>query len=173
MRTISDRRTDEQLRIARLWADGAGTSTPPGHWNQIASDLVGVSGWSELRQARTFALLNLAMMDAGICCWDAKYTYYLLRPSQADGAITTPVGLPNFPSYTSGHAAFSGAAADVLAYLFPGRADALRTMADEAAVSRLYGGIHYRFDSEVGLAGGRSIAQLAIARGRADGSPDP
>jgi membrane-associated phospholipid phosphatase len=113
----------------------------------------------------------MAVMDAGISCWDAKYTYWLLRPSQADSTIALPIGLPNFPAYTSGHSSFSGAASEVLAYLFPDMTTSLRSMADEAGMSRLYGGIHYRFDNEVGLAVGRGIAQLAIQRANRDGSP--
>jgi membrane-associated phospholipid phosphatase len=84
-----------------------------------------------------------------------------------------PVGLPNFPAYTSGHSSFSGAAADVLAYFFPREQETLRAMAEEAAISRLYGGIHYRFDSERGLEQGRAIAQLAIAFDRASGRSVP
>lgn len=171
VRRISDTRTAEQLRIAQFWADGAGTFTPPGHWNQIGSDLLVARGFNELRAARALALMNMAVMDAGISCWDAKYFYWLLRPSMADPAITLPVGLPNFPTYTSGHSSFSGAAADVLGYIFPDQLNSMRAMSDEAAVSRLYGGIHFRFDNDAGLVTGRSIAQLAIARGRADGAP--
>ncbi len=171
VRHFSDTRTDEQLRIVQFWADGAGTATPAGHWNMIAGDLIKEGKMNELRAARTLALLNIAMMDAGICCWDAKYTYYLIRPSQADTLITTPVGLPNFPSYTSGHSSFSGAAATVLSYLFPARKEQLEAWAEEAAVSRLYGGIHYRFDSEIGLTGGRTVGGMVVAKGKADGSP--
>jgi membrane-associated phospholipid phosphatase len=164
VRWFSDHRTDEQLRIAEFWADGAGTVTPPGHWNEIAGDLIRANRMNELRAASVFAYLNMAMMDAGICCWDAKYAYWLLRPSQADPAITTPVGLPNFPSYTSGHASFSAAAAEVLGFVFPKRRYQLLSMAHEAAISRVYGGIHYRFDSEVGFEGGRMAAHAAIRR---------
>jgi len=171
VRQISDTRTPEQLQIAIFWADGAGTVTPPGHWNQIAADLLATTHWSEVRISRALSLMNMAMMDAGICCWDAKYTYWLIRPSQADPLITTPVGLPNFPSFTSGHSSFSGAAASVLGYLLPHEANSLQAMAEQAAISRLYGGIHYRFDSEVGLENGRGIAALAIARAKSDGAP--
>lgn len=162
VRLVSDTRTPEQLRIARFWADGAGTSGPPGHWNAIAADLLSRNGVSAARAAHVLALLNVAMMDAGIACWDAKYEYWLLRPSQADPLITTPVGLPNFPSYVSGHATFSGAAGEVLGTLFPSRRAALLAMAEEAAMSRLYGGIHYRFDSDVGLDMGRRIGELVL-----------
>jgi membrane-associated phospholipid phosphatase len=171
VRDLSDHRTEEQLYIAKFWADGPGTSTPPGHWNSIAANLIEKYGLNELRAARALALMNMAVMDAGISCWDTKYAYWYIRPSQADPQITTPVGLPNFPSYTSGHSTFSGAAAEVLAYIFPDEAKSLQAMAEEASISRLYGGIHYRFDSEIGVEVGRQIAALAVERGKADGSP--
>jgi membrane-associated phospholipid phosphatase len=166
VRRISDTRTAEQLRIALYWADGAGTTTPPGHWNAIAADLVEQHNLDERKAARVFALLNMAMMDAGIACWDAKYHYWLIRPPQGDAAITTPVGLPNFPSYISGHATFSGAASEVLGSIFPSEKKRLYAMAEEAAMSRLYGGIHYRFDNEVGLRVGRAIGRLATSADR-------
>ncbi len=166
VRQISDTRTPEQRRIALYWADDPGTATPPGHWNQIASDLILRHRFPEIRAAWTLALLNMALMDASISCWHAKYVYWLIRPSQVDPRITTPVPLPNFPSYTSGHATFSGAAGEFLGAVFPAEREELRTLAEEAAMSRVYGGIHYRFDSDRGLEAGRAIGQLAIERGR-------
>jgi len=163
VRQISDNRTSEQLAIATYWADGVGTATPPGHWNKIAAGLIDRHHFDEEQAALTLALLNMSLMDAGIACWDAKYTYWLIRPSQADPKISTPVGLPYFPSYVSGHATFSGAASELLGAVFPGDRRALKAMADEAALSRLYGGIHYRFDNERGLALGRQIGALAVA----------
>jgi membrane-associated phospholipid phosphatase len=173
VRMISDTRTAEQLRIARFWSDGAGTATPPGHWNAIASRLAERYSLDEKRSTRMFTLLNMALMDAGIACWDAKYTYWLIRPSQADPRITTPVGLPNFPSYVSGHAAFSGAAATVLGEIFPSARRDIQAMAEEAAMSRLYGGIHYRFDNEQGLALGRHVGALAVAELRSSSLSAP
>lgn len=169
VRRFSDARTPRQLDIVKHWGDGAGTYTPPGHWNRTASELVTWYNLSEGDAAHVLALVNMAMMDAGIAVWDAKYAYWLVRPSQADPAITTPVGLPNFPSYVSGHAGFSGAAADVLGSLFPRERAQFAAQAEEAAVSRLYGGIHYRFDSDVGLRMGRAVAALAVAQERARG----
>lgn len=174
VREVSDKRSARQLAIANFWADGAGTYTPPGHWNKIACEMIKDHGQSEIRAARTLALMNLAMMDAGICCWDTKYYYFLLRPWQADPEITTPIGRPNFPSYTSGHSAFSAAAAEVLSYVFPDEEYRIRSMAEEAGISRLYGGIHYRFDIEEGQKGGKAIGEIAVLRGKADGStPQP
>lgn len=170
VRNIADNRTREQWRIADFWADGAGTFTPPGHWNLIAQELIIEAKWSEIRSARAFSLMNRAVMDAGILCWYVKYQYYVPRPSQLDPAIKTATGIPNFPSYTSGHASFSGAAATLLAYLFPGKANQLLSQADEAALSRLYGGIHYRFDNDRGKESGAKIGQLAVAFAQTDGA---
>jgi hypothetical protein len=101
-------------------------------------------------------------MDAFIACHDAKYTYWLIRPSQADPGITLSVPLPNFPAYPSNHACITGASMAVLARLFPSDADRLNALADDAALSRVVGGIHYRFDGDVGLALGRRVAGWAI-----------
>jgi membrane-associated phospholipid phosphatase len=164
VRQISDARTPAQLEIARFWADGAGTYTPPGHWNELAAELINSSGMSELHAARTMALVNVAMMDAVIGCWDTKYAYWLLRPYQADPGISTPIGQPPHPSYPSGHACSSGAAASVLGALFPARAAELEELAVEACDSRVYAGIHYRFDAEAGMAIGTKAAARALER---------
>jgi membrane-associated phospholipid phosphatase len=114
--------------------------------------------------AKIFATLNMAMADAAIACWDAKYTYWYLRPSQADAAITVPIGLPNHPSYPSGHSCISSAASEVLAHFIPNRANDLREATKQASISRLYAGIHWRFDAEAGLEIGQKIAALAIRK---------
>lgn len=162
LKNIAANRTEQQTNIAKFWADGAGTSTPPGHWNQIASDLIKKNNFNELQSAITFATMNMALMDAGICCWNTKYKYWILRPSKADSSITMPIDLPNFPSYTSGHSSFSGAASTVLGYIFPSEKESLDKMADEAGMSRLYAGIHYRFDNEEGKRNGRGLGNIAI-----------
>jgi membrane-associated phospholipid phosphatase len=170
VKRLSDTRTREQDRTAALWADGVGSYTPPGRWNKIASDLILKHRLNELRASRVLALLNTAVMDAGVTCWETKYHYLVIRPSQADPSITTPVGLPNFPAYTSAHAAFSGAASALLGGLFPGEGASLTASAEEAAFSRVLGGIHYRFDGDAGLAQGRAVARLALARAAQDGA---
>ncbi len=162
--------TRERMAIVHFWADGVATSTPPGHWNQIAADDFIKNKFSEVRWARNLALLNMAMMDGAIACWDSKFTYYNPRPSQVDSRIKTLTGLPNFPSYVSGHSVFSAAAAAVLGHINPSRKSAYEKMAEEAKLSRLYGGIHYRSDCEAGYATGLKVASYAVDRAKNDGA---
>ncbi len=166
----SENPTRERMKIVHFWGDGAGTYTPPGHWNAIACEDFVQLGFSEARWARNLALLNMSMFDAAICCWDAKYAYFNPRPSQVNSKIKTLTGLPNFPAYTSGHSTFSGAAATLLSHVNPGRAADYMSMADEASKSRLYGAIHYRSDIEVGMTMGKVIGQKAISRAKTDGA---
>jgi membrane-associated phospholipid phosphatase len=170
---VSQTLTDDQKRIAEFWADGPQTVTPPGHWNRIALDLVRAAGWPTLRASLLFAALNTAQADAFIACWDAKYTYWSMRPvtairdprfvhdSKARGWLSYIV-TPPFPSYVSGHSTTSGAASTVLAAFFPQQAGELRAMAEEAGASRLYGGIHFRSDNEAGLELGRRVGAVAL-----------
>ena len=170
VRSYTDNTTRENIAIVHYWADGTGTHTPPGHWNQIAEKYIVADKESEVRAARNYALLNTAMMDAAISCWYTKNYYYYPRPSQMDPAIKTLTGLPNFQSYTSGHSTFSAAAATVLSYLFPNGADSFNAQAKEASLSRLYGGIHYRIDCEGGIKIGTMVGQKAVERAKTDGS---
>lgn len=160
----------EKIRIVSFWADGTGTYTPPGHWNVFAFEEIYNAGQSEVRAARNFALLNMAMMDAAIICWETKYHYMVPRPSQIDPSIKTLTGLPNFPSYTSGHSTFSSAAATVLSHIFPARAATFDAWANEASLSRLYGGIHYRMDCDAGKSCGQTIGGMAVDRALIDGA---
>jgi hypothetical protein len=160
----------ERTRIVHFWADGINTSTPPGHWNAIAAETFVTENYSEVRWARNMALLNMAMMDGAVCCWDAKFFYFNPRPSQINSKIKTLTGLPNFPAYVSGHSTFSGAAATFLSYVVPAKATEFNNMANEASLSRLYGAIHYRSDIEVGMTLGKKIGQYAVDRAKADGA---
>lgn len=162
--------TREQIRIVHFWADGVGTYTPPGHWNYIAAADFVNQRFSEVRWARNLALLNMSMMDAAIACWDAKYTYFNPRPSQMDPRIKTATGLPNFPSYISGHSTFSAAAATILGHIIPAKANEYDAMAQEASMSRMYGAIHYRSDCSKGLETGKKVGDYAIQRAMTDGA---
>jgi hypothetical protein len=160
----------KNMEIVTFWADGVGTYTPPGHWNAIASESFVEQNYSEVRWARNMALLNIAMMDAAISCWDAKYTYFNPRPSQMDSSIKTMTGTPNFPSYVSGHSTFSGAACVVLSHFIPAKAQSFINMAKEASDSRMFGCIHYRSDCEKGLELGEKVGGFAVARAITDGA---
>jgi len=162
--------TKKNMQIVTFWADGVGTYTPPGHWNAIASESFVELNYSEVRWARNLALLNIAMMDAAISCWDAKYTYFNPRPSQVDPSIKTLTGTPNFPSYVSGHSTFSGAACVVLSHIIPAKKQNFISMAKEASDSRMFGCIHYRSDCEKGLELGEKVGGFAVARAITDGA---
>jgi PAP2 superfamily len=167
---IASNLTREQERICIFWADGVRTYTPPGHWNYIASEDFVKQQISEVRWARNFALLNMSLMDAAIVCWEAKYFYFNPRPMQIDARVKTTVGLPNFPSYISGHSTFSGAASTILSYLNPSQTSKYQAMAKEASDSRIYGGIHYRSDCEIGLTTGYKVGSYAVTRAKGDGA---
>lgn len=153
----------KDLANVRYWADGAGSITPPGHWDQLAIQILQQEHSSLAKATEVLYVLNTTLFDTSIAVWEAKYHYNVIRPSQANPDIPTPVGLPNFPAYPSGHASFSAAAATILGHYFPERRDKLWEMAESASDSRIYGGIHYRFDATAGLELGRSLADWALA----------
>jgi hypothetical protein len=165
-----DHLSGTQLAIAYKWNDGAGTYAPPGHWNDIAAEYIRDARMSEVRAARALALLNMAMHDAAVGCWGVKFLYFNPRPVQMDPSIKTVIGLPNFPAYPSGHSTYSSAAALVLSYLFPQGAADFDAMKDEASISRLYGGIHYRSDIERGKEHGARIGGYAVRFAQGDGA---
>lgn len=169
MRSLTKDRTREQVRIAGFWSDGEGTFTPPGHWwydytNQRAHN----AGYSPVRYARVMAYTATALHDAGVACWYSKYKYATARPITVDPSVRMPIGLPNFPGYTSGHSSFSGAAATVLAHFFPSDGPGLMSMAIEAGDSRVYACIHVRVDCTVGLKLGKTVGQAAVDRAMLD-----
>lgn len=159
---VTATRTPDQLQIAQKWALSGGTYRTQGHWNVVATDLAAARGLRETEATHMLAVLNMAMNDASIACFDAKYAYWLIRPSQADTTIALAIGLPNHPSYPSSHSCTSGAAAAVLGALHPTEAARLDAMADEIGLSRLYAGIHYRFDISTGLKIGKDVGALAM-----------
>ena len=188
----STTRTADQTETALFWADGGGTYTPPGHWNQIAEQVTVQQHTSLIDNARLFAALNISLADAGISCWDAKYTYKSCRPITAirNGDNDTNTGTvgditwqplivtPPFPEYTSGHSTFSGAAATVLSSFFgsnysfstnslglPGTSRSFTSFtqaADEAGMSRIYGGIHFMSANRNGLDAGRKLGSYVV-----------
>jgi len=184
-------RTADETEIAHFWADGEGTVTPPGHWNEIAQTVALARGQTLAENARMFALLNIGLADAAILCWVCKFTHCYWRPitgiqqADKDGNPNTALDpnwqpllkTPPFPAFTSGHSSFSGTAAMVLAdfcgndqFTFSSTsAGATRgyssfwQAAEEAGRSRIYGGIHWDFDNTDGLASGRKLGAF-VAR---------
>jgi membrane-associated phospholipid phosphatase len=187
-------RTPEQTLIAKFWADGTGTATPPGHWNEIAQTVARTRHTTLEQNARLFALLDLALADAGIVAWDCKYADSFWRPvtairaadtdgnpqTTADPTWTRLLPTPAFPSYISGHSTFSATAAAVLANFFgtdritftttsnavpgaPRTFTSFSAAAAEAGQSRIYGGIHWQFDNQAGLACGRALGRYVAA----------
>jgi hypothetical protein len=170
---IVNARTPAQADIARFWNLSNGTVTALGYWDQQAATYINEFGLDEREAAHVLALVNSAASDAIIGCWDAKYYYLTLRPwmvAPADLPNTKLIiGRPNHPSYPSGHSCVSSAAATVLKEFFPGKSSTLDQQVEEAGMSRIYAGIHYRRDIEQGRTLGRSVAQWAITYDRSRG----
>lgn len=168
IRDLSANRTAEQLAQAQFFATRAAT-----YMNEIASELIVSYNRGEREAARILALANMAGFDAMIGCWDAKLAYWLIRPWNADPAITTPIGRPNHPSYLSGHSCNTASFATVLADAFPPETERLEGIVVAAGLSRMYGGLHYRFDCEDGQTLGRQVAELVLASAPVGHEPIP
>lgn len=183
---VSRSRTPEQEIIARFWSDDPMLSpTPPGHWISIASGILEQEKAGLDRTAEVMMRLGVAMADAFIGCWHAKFEHDLLRPVTYIRRVIDPkweplLITPPFPEYPSGHSTQSGAAAAVLTSIFgkdfsftdrtherdgfaPRNFPSFEAAAGEAGISRLYGGIHFRAAIDRGINQGRCIGQHAIA----------
>jgi hypothetical protein len=172
--------TQEQRDIANWWADGGGTVTPPGHSVSILTQIVRRDSVKLDKAAEAYAKMGIAVADAFISCWECKFRYNLLRPVTFIQANIDPnwmafIATPPFPEYSSGHSVQSGAAATILTSLFgddvsftdmtnvslglaPRTFGSFHEAAEEAAISRLYGGIHFRAAIETGIQQGRTVA---------------
>jgi hypothetical protein len=158
---IAASRTQEQVDIANYWnVNQSGRSHAA--WNRLAISLLRKYRVKETESARILFLMNAASFDALAGCFEAKFQYWYIRPPQAR-AIATVFPAPPHPSYPSAHSCVSGASSQVLAARFPSEAGMLEDKAIEASLSRLYAGIHYRFDMEAGLELGRHVAAKALA----------
>jgi membrane-associated phospholipid phosphatase len=151
--------------VVAYWDAGS----PSYRWIQIALAQYS-AGPPGPRVSRALSLVNVAIYDATVAAWDAKYTYNRPHPSQVDSSVAALIDTPNSPSYPSEHAVAAGAASTILAYLFPDNAAAFAAQAEEAAQSRLLAGVHYPSDVEAGLELGRAVAEKVIEWAKADGS---
>jgi membrane-associated phospholipid phosphatase len=162
---VSERGEANLLNI-RYWDAGS-----PGYrWMLLAEQLVVNEGLATPLQTRALALVAAAIYDATIAAWDSKYVYNRKHPSDLDPTVAPVVAVPQSPSYPSEHAAAAGAAAAVLAYLFPDQAANLADMANKAATSRVIAGVAFPSDVSSGLYLGQSVGQAVIAYAQADGS---
>lgn len=159
VRAIAANRTAEQVALVLKWVPFSGVL-----FNGIATDLIEKYRRSELDAARILAYANAASYDAIVACFDVKYTYWFIRPSQADPSISLATGLPNHPSYPSAHSCQTGGFQEVLTAAFPQERAMLDRTAREASWSRVLGGLHYSFDGDAGLSLGRAAGRLALAR---------
>lgn len=190
LRDVSDGQqalTVQEAEIAQYWDDGPGTLTPPGHWVSIAEELIRSYKPGPEEAIRILGVESAALYDASIASFEAKYHWWSIRPVtamrrlceeatrvcslaelEADPSMATyPDWLPYlltppFPSYPGGHSTFSGTAAGVLGHYFPAAGSIMNDRAEEAAISRYYGGIHYTSDNDAGLVLGDWIAQKAV-----------
>lgn len=142
------------------------------YWNDIASRIIFERRMEENapRAARIYALMAVANYDGFIAAWDAKYTYWAPRPFQLDPDVKPIFPTANHPSYPSADGAVLGPYATVMGYLFPDDASAINAKAEESLLSRLWAGIHFRTDIEVGRTVGHAIGQQVIEWAKADGS---
>ncbi len=163
-------RTPKTNADALFWEYASGGARNYWFWNEQANKKILEYRLDSdpPRAARAYALESIATYDSGVACWDAKYTYWAIRPFQLDPTLQTVFPTPNHPSYPAAHGCFSSAAAATLGYLFPRDAPALNALADEAGQSRIWAGIHFPTDVRVGLALGRSVAQRVIDLSRSD-----
>ena len=164
VRTVSDGRTYEQLRIAQYW-EGLSGSFNAGGWNDTARRAIAAHGLGEAEAARILAFAHMAGWDAQAVCHDSKYVYWVPRPTQLDPDIKLAIGVPNHPSYPSNHACISGAIGLALDSQFPDAHGRFFEMAKQAGESRIYGGIHYRIDIDEGYVIARKVAARAVEVG--------
>ena len=173
--------TPEQTNIAEYWADGVGTITPGGHSISMLTDILDVEDIDLETASIAYAKLGIALSDAFLACWKTKYIYNLCRPvtyirQLIDTAWLPLIATPPFPEYPSGHSSQSGAMSEILTDVFgtsytfidsthgssyggPRSFDSFEEAAQEAAISRLYGGIRFPFGNLAGLELGRIVGE--------------
>ncbi|MCX6049340.1 MAG: vanadium-dependent haloperoxidase [Chloroflexi bacterium] len=166
LQTLASQRDAKALDQIAYWDAGS----PNYRWNEIALAQIQSKPISNPRIGRLFALLNVAIYDAIITAWDAKYTYNRQRPSEVDPKLVTVLPNPASPAYPSEQAVAAGAASAILAYIYPDDAKTFEAKAEEAGRSRLLAGVNYPSDVTAGLALGRAVAAKVIERAKADGS---
>ncbi|MBI1780400.1 MAG: vanadium-dependent haloperoxidase [Sphingobacteriales bacterium] len=199
VKNVGDSLTDEQKHIADFWDDNpfklnvsghvmfaTKRFSPPGHWMNIVGIGAKAAHADFATAVAAYAKTSIAVFEAFISCWDEKYRTNYVRPETIINKYVSAewrpyIQTPPFPSYTSGHATNSAAAAEVMTEFFGDNLSftdtsllefgiqnreikSFRSAAKEAAMSRLYGGIHYRFDNENGAVAGKKLGEFVVQR---------
>jgi len=163
-------RTPKSNADALFWEYSAGGGRNYVFWNdQVNRKLFEYGlGDNAPRAAQAYVMTSIASYDSGVACWDAKYTYWAMRPFQIDPNFKPLFNTPNHPSYPSAHSCLSSAAAATLAYLFPRDAAMFNGLAKQASESRIWSGLHFRSDLVAGNAIGAAVAQKVIDRAKSN-----
>ena len=150
--------TDEQIQIAKYWGAGA----PTKQWTPIIDRLIDTYGVTPPMAGRILKAVHSGINDTTVVTWYVKFRYNVARPNQLDHDLTTILCTPRFPTYVAGHASVAGCAEVILSYFFPSESSRLKALAEEAALSRLYAGVHFPVDLEDGLKLGRQIGHIVV-----------
>jgi membrane-associated phospholipid phosphatase len=165
VRSLAGQRDAVTLERVRRWDFWS-----PAHvWNEVMTDMSAQNPLPGGAGIRGFALMNVAMHDALVAAWDSKYTHNRPRPSQMDGMLATAVTMPRTPSYPCEHSVAAGAAAAVIAHIYPKEAQRVAAMAEDAARSRVAAGAAFPSDTKAGLELGRAVAARVIEHMKIDG----
>ena len=164
VQALAAARDDAALQQIAYWDAGS----PSYRWIEQAFAQARANPAPAPRLFRLMSLLDVAIYDAMVAAWDAKYMYNRVRPAALDPTLSILAQHTNSPSYPSEHAVAAGAASTILAYIYPDAAQSFLDKAEEAAESRVLAGAHFRSDVEAGLELGRQVAQQVIARAEPD-----
>ncbi len=173
IRYATRKRTDRDIPTIRVWQGASGfvkeksgdNINPAGVWQNILFVEVGTDPtMDDARYSQAQKLLAQAIADAFIVGWRVKYTYWTQRPSMRDPYLVLAIADPPFPGYVSGHSTISATAATILAHLFPNKRDVWEQNSQDAKNSRLWAGIHYDIDNQIGEHLGQRVGQQVLAK---------
>lgn len=165
VRALTGQRDAAALERIRRWDFWS----PSHQWNDILIDISAANPIPGGSGIRAFAMMNVALHDALVTAWDSKYTHNRRRPGEMDGGLWTVVTVPRSPSYPCEHSVAAGAAAAVIAHIYPKEGERVAALAEEAARSRIQAGAAFPSDTKAGLDLGRAVAARVIAHMKIEG----
>jgi membrane-associated phospholipid phosphatase len=165
VRSLGAQRDAAALTRIRRWDFWS----PAHQWNDVLIDLSAANPIPGGSGIRAFAMMNVALHDALVAAWDSKYAHGRRRPSEVEGGPAAVVAVPRSPSYPCEHSVAAGAAAAVIAHIYPKDADRIAALAEEAARSRVLAGVAFPSDTKAGLELGRAVAARVITRMKIEG----